>query len=335
MRLVVTLAIILLLTPLAARAQISTPSLFRADTTMSIGWFTANHVEGETCCADWSSSLFKGIGGGYYWTDHLKSEVEMAWPGPTHAYIYPGPRPVGDGSTLIYEEHTYRGVKLSGSQVYQFGRNAMFHPFAGLGIDVDRDRDQIVRTTQAGRAFTQIQLTEHEVRARPFVTTGFKAYFSERAFFRSELKVRFSDRVEQVVWKSGLGVDLGRSAQRKSAGRETTARTREPNPPRRQDSPQLWQEYAAKLPIGSTLRIRSGPDRLVASLLASDDTGILVKPQTRVPEPARHLSFDALDEVELYADGTTADRTGAIVAGIGSGAGTFFLLLLALISQID
>jgi hypothetical protein len=97
----------------------------------------------------------------------------------------------------------------------------------------------------------------------------------------------------------------------------------------------LWRAYAAKLPIGSTLRIRSERDRFVASLLAVDDSGILVKPKTRVPEPARHLSFDALDELALYADGATADRAGAIVAGVGSGAGAFFLLLLALISQID
>jgi hypothetical protein len=351
MRHVATGVIMLTLIPIAARGQTPTPSLFRADATTSIGWFTANRVEADNCCANWSSSLFKGIGGGYYWTDHLKSEIEVAWPGPTQAFTYPGSRPFVDGSTLVYEEHTYRGMKLSGSQLFQFGRNAMFHPYAGIGVDVDRDRDEIVRTTQNGRALTQIQLTEHEVHARPFVTTGFKAYFSERAFFRSEIKVAFSDRVEQVIWKSGLGVDFGKSsapvtsARSERARRAAAAQPREPEASvgyardeardRARDNPELWRAYATKLPIGSTLRIAAGRDHLVASLLAVDDTGILVKPKTRVPEPARHLSFDALDELELYTEGTPADRAGAIIAGVGSGAGTFFLLLLALISQID
>src|SRR5262245_16081195 len=331
MRIVTTLAVIMILIPLAARGQTTARPLFRADTTASIGWFTADHGEGENCCAEWSSSLFKGVGGGYYWTDHLKSEAEIGWPGPTHAFTYPTARPFADGSPLIYEEHTYHGTKVSASQLYQFGRNAMFHPFAGVGVDVDRDRDEIVRTIQAGRAFSQISLTEHEVHARPFVTTGFKAYFSERAFFRSELKVAFSHRLDQVVWKSGLGVDLGKSSARpldsSRSGPAKPAATSDPRDRqhRRADDPEVWRAYARKLPIGSTLKIATDRDRLVASLLAVDDTGILVKPKTRVPEPARHLSFDALDEVELYTDGTTADRAGAIVAGVGSGAGTFFL----------
>lgn len=346
MKLLAAAVITLALHPLAARAQPAAPSLFRADATTSIGWFTANHVEPDHCCANWSSSLFKGIGGGYYWTDHLKSEIEIAWPGPTHAFTYPDARSFIDGQTIVYEEHTYSGMKLSGGQLYQFGRNAMFHPFAGVGVDVDRERDDVTRTTQTGRISRQVQLTEHELRARPFVTTGFKAYFSERAFFRSEIKVAFSDDVEQITWKSGLGVDLGRSAASRNSMPNGTTRAaaavaRRPGPNAesarvgRQDPPELWRAYAAKLPIGSTLRIKSERDRFVASLLAVDDTGMLVKPKTRVREPARHLSFDAIDELELYTDGATADRAGAIVAGVGSGAGAFFLLLLALISQID
>jgi hypothetical protein len=337
MRILAATVVLLTLHPLAARGQTTTPSLFRADTTMSIGWFTANHVEPGDCCANWSSSLFKGIAGGYYWTDHLKNEIEIAWPGPTNAFSYPDSRVFTGGETFTYEEHTYRGIKLSGSQLYQFGRNAMFHPFAGIGLDVDRERDEVTRTTQTGRLSSQVQLVEHELRARPFVTTGFKAYFSERAFFRSEIKVAFSDRVEQVVWKSGLGVDLGKSRNSAPGRPETPTAGPQPINPAGsgQDSPELWRAYATQLPIGSTLRIRTDRDRLVASLLAVDDTGILVKPKTRVSEAPRHLSFDALDELEPYTDGATADRAGAIVAGVGSGAGAFFLLLLALISQID
>jgi Outer membrane protein beta-barrel domain len=336
----------LTLCPIAARGQTPEPPPFRADTTAAIGWFTASHAESGNCCGDWSSSLFKGVGGGYYWTDHLKSEIEIAWPGPTRAFSYSSARPTTGPISSTYEEHSYRGVKISGSQLYQFGHNAMFHPFAGAGFDVDRERDAITRTIQQGNTFTRVDLSERETHVRPFVATGFKAYFSERAFFRTEIKVGFSRRVDQLVWKSGIGVDLGTPVGR---GSRTggSSHSREPGTPRGpstrsgslrtgRDAPELWRAYAAKLPIGSTVRVASvHSDAFVASLLGIDDTGVLLKPKTRIPEPARHVSFDALETLELYAEGTAADRAGAIVAGVGSGAGAFFLLLLALVSQID
>jgi Outer membrane protein beta-barrel domain len=338
----------LTLCPIAARGQTPEPPPFRADTTAAIGWFTASHAESGNCCGDWSSSLFKGVGGGYYWTDHLKSEIEIGWPGPTRAFSYSSARPTTGPISSTYEEHAYRGVKISGSQLYQFGHNAMFHPFAGAGIDVDRERDAITRTIQQGNTFTRVDLSERETHVRPFVATGFKAYFSERAFFRTEVKVGFSRRVDQLVWKSGIGVDLGTSGRRGSRSEKSShasppartneppAQAREPKTPRGRDAPELWRAYAAKLPIGSTVRVASAhSDAFVASLLGIDDTGVLLKPKTRIPEPARHISFDALETLELYAEGTAADHAGAIVAGVGSGAGAFFLLLLALVSQID
>ena len=318
----------LALHPIAADAQTAEPPPFRFDTGTSIGWFTAGHSEPGNCCADWSSSLFKGVGGGYYWTDHLKSEMEIAWPGTTRAFSYSDARPVNGIVSYTYEEHAYHGLKVSASQLYQFGQNAMFHPFAGGGVDVDREDDAITRSTQAGTVLTRVNLSERELHTRPFVTTGFKAYFSERAFFRTELKVGFSQQIDQVIWKSGIGVDLGPRPR-------TSSRPREPQTPG-VDAPELWRTYAAKLPIGSTVKVgMPRSERFVASLIATDDTGIVVKPKTRIAEPARHVSYDALEQLELYTDGTTAERGAAIAAGIGTGAGTFFLLLMALLSQID
>lgn len=37
---------------------------------------------------------------------------------------------------------------------------------------------------------------------------GFKAYFTERAFFRTDLKLSARDGVEQLVWKVGVGIDF-------------------------------------------------------------------------------------------------------------------------------
>jgi hypothetical protein len=334
MRLLSIVLVVLIAAPPGAHAQSVAPPLFRGDAGASIGWFAADRAEPGTCCGGgWSSSFFKGMGGGYYWTDHLKSELDISWPGTTRAFTYPASRPGTADSPFIYDEHTYTTLKVSASQLYQFGQNSVVHPFVGVGVDVDHERDEITRTTQLGRSVSQTTLTEHETHVRPFVTTGIKAYFSERTFFRTDLRVGFSDQIDQIVWRSGVGVDLGKASVPARAA--TTAREREPELART-ETPELWRTYAAKLPVGSAVRVASrGGQRFLASLIAADDTGIVVKPRSRVPEPARRISFDDLQQLDLYDGGTTVNRAGAIAAAIGAGVGVFFLSALALVSTID
>ena len=92
------------------------------------------------------------------------------------------------------------------------------------------------------------------------------------------------------------------------------------------DPPELWRAYAGKLPIGSIVRIRtSDGDRFAASLLVVDATGITVKPRTRMSEPARHLAFDRLEQLEIEPlNGGPGSRAAAIGVGIATGIGTFF-----------
>jgi hypothetical protein len=92
------------------------------------------------------------------------------------------------------------------------------------------------------------------------------------------------------------------------------------------DPPELWRAYAEKLPIGSIVRIRtSDGDHFAASLLVVDATGITVKPRTRMLEPAQHLAFDRLEQMEIEPlNGGPGARAGAIAVGIATGVGTFF-----------
>jgi hypothetical protein len=185
--------------------------LARADVTASIGAFGARHDVSEERFGgiDWSSSLFKGLGAGYYWTDHLKTEIEAAWPGPSDAYGYFNTR-LADGTQVYgYDEHSYRTFKVSAGQSYQFGRNAFFHPFVGGGLDITREHDTIEHKTETTRGPLSTEVSDTAVvRARPFVATGFKAYFSERGFFRGEWKLDFGSRAEGMTWKAGFGVDF-------------------------------------------------------------------------------------------------------------------------------
>ncbi len=96
----------------------------------------------------------------------------------------------------------------------------------------------------------------------------------------------------------------------------------------------IWRRYAVRLPIGSTVKIRTtGGERSTAVLLTVDDTGITVKPRTRIPEPVQQVPFDRLAQLEL----AHADSNIAKAAAIGGavGAGVFLGLLMLLFANVD
>jgi hypothetical protein len=200
---ILAIALLFALNPAAALCQ-SRPALPRIDLAASVGFFTDDR-NGPTNCCGWADSVFKGLSGGFYWTDHIKTEIELSAPAATRS-VGPSHVRLADGSYVpSFEDHTRRDLIVSAGQLYQFGRNAMLHPFAGAGLDVDRERDEFSRSVPPGRGERDDVTT---TRVRSFVTAGFKEYFSERAFFRGELKIGFDSRVQQIVGKAGVGVDF-------------------------------------------------------------------------------------------------------------------------------
>ena len=137
MRILSIALVLLALSPAAALCQSPPTPRHRRDISASIGGFMADHpVSRYRTWSTWSGGLFKGVAGGYYWTDHLKTEVEVAATGETDA----------DGdftlSTYSYDHFYYRDVLVSAAQVYQFGRNRLFHPFVSAGLDIDREETE-------------------------------------------------------------------------------------------------------------------------------------------------------------------------------------------------
>ena len=202
MRILSIALVLLALSPAAALCQSPPTPRHRRDISASIGGFMADHpVSRYRTWSTWSGGLFKGVAGGYYWTDHLKTEVEVAATGETDA----------DGdftlSTYSYDHFYYRDVLVSAAQVYQFGRNRLFHPFVSAGLDIDREETEHTVFGYVPVTVTT-ERTDTAVRARPFAAAGFKAYFSERVFFRMDTKAGFRNRLDQVTWKIGFGVDF-------------------------------------------------------------------------------------------------------------------------------
>jgi hypothetical protein len=89
----------------------------------------------------------------------------------------------------------------------------------------------------------------------------------------------------------------------------------------------VWRASADRIPIGSTVTIRTNAgQRITAVLYAVDDTGITFKPRTRIAEAPRRLTYDQIAEVAPREDRVNILKYIAIGAAIG---GAVFLALLA------
>jgi hypothetical protein len=188
----------------------------RADLTGTLGWLTANHESGSEYGDDWQSSLFAAVGAGWYWNDHLKTEVEFG--AGSEATAYRSRTEVIERLPAFESSETAWSRRTAAvSQHYQFFRNAWFHPHVGAGLAVTWERrtdryEQVIvydgptggRVVRPGR--TEGPRTERSV--SPFVSTGFKAYLTQRGFFRTDLRVALRDGVEDLVMRFGFGVDF-------------------------------------------------------------------------------------------------------------------------------
>jgi len=100
------------------------------------------------------------------------------------------------------------------------------------------------------------------------------------------------------------------------------------------DDPALTRQFVSQLAIGSTVRIDlvSG-ERLTATLMAVAPTDIVVKPKTRLPEPARTVPFAQIARIEPKGQGSSVAK--AVAIGIASGAAAFFGIWLFAVSVSD
>ena len=210
---------------LNASAQDSrrTPTVILAPASPS-RWDTAAHVTwlGERLNqpVDWNRWYGVGSGGadvGYYWTPHLKMELDVATSTKGESYTYEQLPPL-PGSTIpsfLQREHEFHVTTAAVGLNAQFFENAWFHPFIGAGMELLREREHIETAvpfliTSGGPVSTSPE-SETRVRhaGRPFVGAGFKGYVSERVFVRTDMRTSWSSNgVTAVAWRTGIGVDF-------------------------------------------------------------------------------------------------------------------------------
>ena len=100
-------------------------------------------------------------------------------------------------------------------------------------------------------------------------------------------------------------------------------------------TPGYWYAYADKLPIGATVRVRTTDGKRYTAILSLvDRDGITVETKSRIPEPARRISYEQIQQLELKTNnGASMAKAAAVGAAIG--AGTFMTLLALLAASWD
>jgi hypothetical protein len=89
-----------------------------------------------------------------------------------------------------------------------------------------------------------------------------------------------------------------------------------------------WRKVADAVPLGTKIKVqRTNGDRLSGTLMRVDGNEVLVKRDTRRPEPAISIPFDQIAKIERGKDGGFSVGK-AIAIGASTGAGAMLTLIL-------
>jgi hypothetical protein len=204
-----------------AQAAPETAPMTRADFHAVAGWQNLRQERGDAALStynNWASDIFYGgAGAGWYWNDHLKTQVDVGAGSRGQHYFYRTLRVAGL-QTSESAQVTVQQQSLALSQQYQFFRNQWFHPHVGAGLDIARETksaeyapvsayDPVTRTSRLIRdARSEGPITRAIV--RPFGEIGFKTYMTRRAFFTGDARLMFRTGLDEMLFRVGFGVDF-------------------------------------------------------------------------------------------------------------------------------
>jgi opacity protein-like surface antigen len=138
-------ALVLLMAGVPAGAQIIAVAPVdqpRWDAAGHTGWTGGNKNGVGAAWDDWYEAWSGGATGGYYFTPHLKGELQALFAQRARVLGQEYIAVPGLGFPAIQaREHHFTASSVSAGGVYQFGRNQWFHPFVTGGVDVMREPD--------------------------------------------------------------------------------------------------------------------------------------------------------------------------------------------------
>jgi hypothetical protein len=153
---------------------------------------------------------------GRYWTQHLKTEAGVSFLNRWDDYAsdsFPVAGLPGGGYSII--QKSVRMTVLTPSLTYQFLENEFAHPYVSVGARVGFLETHSTRFPQT---YTQNRITysvppldrtDSDVVVRPMLAAGFKSYFNERTFMRTEGMSSFgTDGSPHLAFRVGFGFDF-------------------------------------------------------------------------------------------------------------------------------
>jgi hypothetical protein len=202
---------------LTAASNAAAQPIARADVAGTVGWFNADKAEISSYNDWYNRSAYGGATFGWYWNDHLKTELEV---GATSSAELYATREIDIQGQRAYvsSDHEFSTRRLVAGQQYQFFRNAWVHPHVAAGVDLtwethEQHDEPIVLFDSASRVTRVFQPAQTigpstRLHVRPFAEVGAKLYVSSRSFFRTDLRLTLGSGAEEVLLRVGFGVDF-------------------------------------------------------------------------------------------------------------------------------
>src|SRR5262249_37435868 len=101
------------------------------------------------------------------------------------------------------------------------------------------------------------------------------------------------------------------------------------------DETEAWRTLAAALEPAATVAVRiRGGQRIIGTVIEHSNDGLVLKPHTRVPVPARAIPYTDIESIERTKIGWTPGAK--VLVGVGIGVGALMLsVLLAFAAYAD
>jgi len=192
------------------------PKMPAWDANFSLG-LISNSKKDEGQDHDGSSVHAEGrVDVGHYWTQHLKTEAGVSILNTWDDYTYesfPVPGLPGGGYSIINKE--MRMTLFTPTVTYQFLENQFAHPYVSGGARIgflEAHSTRFPQTNTLNRlsySVPALDSTDSTIVVRPILAAGFKSYFNERTFMRTEAQASFgADESAHLALRIGFGFDF-------------------------------------------------------------------------------------------------------------------------------
>jgi len=146
------------------------------------------------------------VDAGRYFTPHVKGEVGLM---RTNERKFWEPLPASSRS-YSYREHRVHPTSLCAALTYQFFENVFAHPYVSAGVRVTAVSDETQTSVYSPTySATSVSTTSRVSEVRPFVAVGYKSYFNERAYMKSDALFAIDTKgVSHGTLRVGFGIDF-------------------------------------------------------------------------------------------------------------------------------